>query len=173
MSTLKGERVLCLKEANAQAAPNTRQTTHLTRYLRHTTLTGTLALHSAVRTLNPPPARSQHRLNKYVGKTGSSALFQALMPRMSQLSVIKSPPLLAGCTSALSGGMLRLLFQLLLSTPQSPSLGFLRLLAGFNCWGHLLEQSVHGWRRCTKPLIGLIGGLDIDAVGPSSLHRLC
>ena len=93
MSTLKGERVLCLKEANAQAAPNTRQTTHLTRYLRHTTLTGTLALHSAVRTLNPPPARSQHRLNKYVGKTGSSALFQALMPRMSQLSVIKSPAL--------------------------------------------------------------------------------
>ena len=120
MSTLKGERVLCLKEANAQAAPNTRQTTHLTRYLRHTTLTGTLALHSAVRTLNPPPARSQHRLNKYVGKTGSSALFQALMPRMSQLSVIKSPPLLAACTSALSGGMRGLLLQLSIIKPAIP-----------------------------------------------------
>ena len=143
MSTLKGERVLCLKEANTQAAPNTRQTTHLTRYLRHTTLTGTLALHSAVRTLNPPPARSQHRLNKYVGKTGSSALFQALMPRMSQLSI---------------------------ASEDSPAFG---LRVSYESRGHLLEQSVHGWRRCAKPLIRLSGGLDIDAVGALSLHRLC
>ena len=32
---------------------------------------------------------------------------------------------------------------------------------------------MHGWRRCTKPLIRLSGGLDIDAVGTSCLHRLC
>ena len=46
MSTPRGERVHCFKEANAmanaQAAPDTQQTTHLT---------GTLALHSEVRTL--------------------------------------------------------------------------------------------------------------------------
>ena len=147
MSTLKGERVLCFKEANAQAAPNTRQTTHLMRYLRHTTLTGTLALHSAVRTLNPPPARSQHQLNKYVGKTGSSPFFPhtLMLARLSQLSVIKV--LALRCWQAArppSGGTLGLLLQLSIIKSQSPSLGFSRLLGGFNC----IRRFPSVWASC-------------------------
>lgn len=57
----------------------------------------------------------------------------------------------------------------LFSSKHSSAFG---LRVGFKRIGLPLEESVHGWRRCTKPLIRLSGGLDIDAVGTLCLHRL-
>ena len=85
-----------------------------------TTLTGALALHSEVRTLNrnprsalPPPAQSQHRLNKHSGKTGSPPFSSSDAPW--DVSTFCQAILALRCSQAarpFCGGMLPLLLQL-------------------------------------------------------------
>ena len=85
-----------------------------------TTLTGALALHSEVRALNrnprsalPPPAQSQHRLNKHSGKTGSPPFSSSDAPW--DVSTFCQAILALRCWQAarpFCGGMLPLLLQL-------------------------------------------------------------
>ena len=122
--------------------PNARQTTNLTPYLSHNSHGDTCSSLRGPHFEQEPEIRTAPACAKptsteqaqWEDRAARPFLTQTLLlPGMSQLSVvIKSPALFAGCTSALSGGMLPLLFQLSIkSKPQSPSLGFLR--PGFNC----------------------------------------
>ena len=82
MSTLTGKGFIASRRRTLKQLPNSGKQ-HTQRPTLATTLTGTHALHSEVRTLNrnprsalPPPAQSQHRLNKHSGKTGQLAPFK-------------------------------------------------------------------------------------------------